>query len=548
MSHPPGPPQESWTDAQWSHWVSTGGGGASEEVESILGRLLLDPISLQPIGVFRVETFNGVELVRFFDPQGNPAAFPGGGLDSARLLTETGQVVEVNRRGELLGEPIDRDDFFRLFTAGQAGGGTGGLSFEQQRQLAEESREFAAKESALARENQQRLSLLSQGTRLASDAASLKQQATSLLAQTIGDKPLVAAALLQGRLPPTSGTPSQVFRSELEQTQQLQTPQLDFFGQPIPDLEAGLGQFQHEVETGLPTRGFGLGHGGTIDMERGGDGVFGAKAVLVGDDPSGRGREAPEVLDFSSPGRIRVIPLRGSMAHGGEISLLTEEGLPRFDPNTLGQTFAPLFQELGFASTPRLSPDTSTGLTVQQAAPGNLGAAGLLFGDVPNTLQSLQGLGIQPSLVRNSATGEVFFRTPEGTLRPLLGGFERFGLGAGGIDEQNVVNVDPASLAGAPIGAPIRGPADLQGAQPQGISPLGGALPAVRGLGADLGGFLAPNPSTIANLFRRLPRTTQLLVEDAIEMAFGFSPEQQADLRSFATPRGTGRLGGATLG
>ncbi len=537
MSHPSGPPQESWTDAQWSHWVSTGGGGASEEVESILGRLLLDPISLQPVGVFRVETFNGVELVRFFDPQGNPAAFPGGGLDSARLLTETGQVVEVNRRGELLGEPIDRDDWFRLFQAGQAGGGTGGLSFEQQRQLAEESREFAAKESALARENQQRLSLLSQGTRLASDAASLKQQATSLLAQTIGDKPLVAAALLQGRLPPTSGTPSQVFRSELEQTQQLQTPQLDFFGQPIPELEAGLGQFRHEVETGLPTPGFGLGHGGTIDMERGGDGVFGAKAVLVGDDPSGRGREAPEVLDFSSPGRIRVIPLRGSMAHGGEINLQT------LDPNTIGQTFAPLFQELGFASTPRLSPDTSTGLTIQEAAPGGLGAIGQLFRPVENTLASLQGLGIQPSLVRNSATGEIFFRSPDGTLRPVAGGFDQFG-----IDEQNVVNVDPASLAGAPIGAPIRGPADLQGAQPQGISPLGGALPAARGLPSELGGFLAPNPGMIANLFRRLPRTTQFLVEDAIEMAFGFSPEQQADLRRFATPVGTGRLGGATLG
>ncbi len=433
------------------------------------GRLVLfDPQTgrTEPGLSGRIVTANGRQLILSID----------GRITDDRLLTQT----EREALGLTFSDPTAP---------------SGGLSFEQRRQLSQEERAFEAGENRIQREHELR-------TRLLGDVVDLQAQARALIADRLGRDPVRGGVLASGAIP-IGRSDNETFLLNLRETAR----------NPVSQTET-TEQLQHRVLGGLPEEPLALAGGGTIQP---------GETALIGEG-------GPEILTFQPDGRIKVTPLSRSFEHGGEFE---------FDPRGRVATLAPIFEQAGFE--PGITPlATRTGF-------GQLESP--LFGDftgLPERAprqanETFQRLGVSPRFFQPAGSGEVFFLDPASQqLRPVEGGF------AGAVNtlgiqprDINVVSRDELNELGAFSGEALTAPpvGESAGRVPfaSSASPIFSPLDISQRLGV-----LLPQPRLLAPLWRTLDPDTQAIVKGTYALA-GFSEANFDREIEFFSRAGTGQ-------
>ncbi len=428
--------------------------------------------------------------------------------------------------------------------AGSGGGTAAGLTFEQRRQLEGEARTFAAEEAEKQRQFTTKRDLTAETGRLTRELVGLREQARNLVTEQLGTDVLRGSLGAQGAL--TIGTtPARAQENVLRGVAGQPIPGALGAEATIPQLEGRVGELTQATQGGLPRPGTPLGfaHGGTIEMAKGGDGVFSAtegttgRGLLVGEaGPQGEAR--PEVIEFTPQGTIRVIPLMGSAQGGLEEfnpfeNIAPSPTLAR-DPDTgafantqesILRAFEPAFGALGF------------GGRVPQAGTGPFGQS------LGGSAETFARLGVRPTLLQAAETNEFFFRTPEGEIQKI-GGFAELGaLGLGGTATEQITvlpfseiqemgefrggrltELPPATLQPfAQEPSPLRIPLSVDA---QGLPDRSGPS------------IFIPAPRQFAGVWRTFDTETKSLLSSAWTLA-GKSVAEQARELDFFTPRGT---------
>ncbi len=537
MSHEPG------------HVTSPDANGGGD---SAIGQALFD-LQGQRIGQL-LRTNAG--FVYILGPRGQVWPFEGGtflnGLGRALLIGDTGDILDER----ILPQPPRSTGGSRALTLAdqqalleqqqefQAGQTAGGQVFQTSERVATQA--FQEEAAALAEENAQRSRLQGQAASLLEQWLAIQGQARQFLTEIQGQDPFRAAAGASGQV--TRGvTPQQAHEANLRATvgQELT---FDSSGN-VGALQGQVDVLRHQVGTGLPeVPAFvgAFGHGGTIDMEAGDDGVFRAKGQSAGGfrDVRGRGpvsflvgEEGKEIVTIRD-GQVTVTPFAGGFSHGGSFQLPSNASLL--------QASSSIFGELGFENIPTTSFDRSGfQRPLRRTLPAGLDLQGIAdferarpadFG-----FQALQRLGIQPRLVRNDATGAVFFRADDGRFLhiPDMAAFRRFGF-----NPNEVVSLSPESIAALGV------PGTTGGGVPQltQLSDIGTRTefgPQPFPLLAPIGNQQVPipDPRLLARLFGRLDVAGKRNLLSLYGVTPGVTADSALERIRFFTPQGRAQPG-----
>lgn len=455
----------------------------------------------------------------------------GGGLS---FTTETGELIEVDGQGNILGSRnIPASMFF-----GSAAGGGGGRTFGEEEALLGQRQTFEAEQAGLNRELQLRLQRLSEANQLTQTLAGLQGQARDLVAETMGRDPFRGAVRAQGGVG-AGITPLENFRGELRGVAGADIPQVG--GEAtLPQIEATIGQQRGLLENvpRAPIGLRGLPHGGIIDMERDGS-TFRVKPRdrPAFDAPAGAGvlvgEEGEEVVRRSANGQIEIIPLV-ARAQGGA-TLGTER------PSTaLGafQGLRPIFEAAGFSGEAPIgqrvppafgslfgAPLTGRGIGLPTPAPGR-------------TAEIFQQLGTTPRLIFVPEMDTFFQIDPSGEGQ-IIGNAERL-VELGG-NPTNAFTVPLAEAEEMGFRPSTQGAFEQESLafQPQ-AGQFGAQQPIFSPL--DIGesrGLFLPDPAQLAAVWPTLDPDTKRLAISAYGLG-GVSQEQLERRMGFFTPRGTG--------
>ncbi len=497
-------------------------------------------------------------FVYILGPQGQVYPLQGGEEFFTVLGNEPDQFVRLDSAGNIT-RSVPASNFF---PEAPRSTGSRALTLAEQQALIEQQQEFQAGQTAagqefttgereasqvfqeeaaaLAQENRQRESLQGQASALLQQWLSVQQQARDMLTQLQGGDPFRAAANASGQA--TRGTtPQQAHEANLRATTGQELT-FDPSGS-VGNLQGQLTDLQHQVGSGLPPPPAFVGafaHGGTIDMEAGRDGTFRAKGTSPGGfrDVAGRGpvsfvvgesvggQPNPELVTIDN-GRVTVSRFAGGFSHGGSFETASTSNLI--------QNVAPFFEAAGFqGNVPRFQFGAGgEGALFQQGLRGQpLGTGG----------QTLRRLGTRPQLVRDSATGQLFFASPDGTLQRFrsMDQFNQLGF-----NRNEIVNLSQASQA--ELGLRFNGDFldDLPDIEP-GISSRTPFGQLANPLLLDVGNgqqVALPDPRLLSNLFQRLDVTGQQNLLSAFGNATGITTEQTLGRLRFFTPSGSAQRG-----
>src|SRR3990170_3752058 len=297
------------------------------------------------------------------------------------------------------------DGRWTLREVGGGGGGAPAYSSTRQAQMEaqtfqaaeeEKTRAFqlqrdtaAAEEARLDRENTARMNRLRDLNDLIQQAMGNQQRAREMKFGLRGDEFALAGTYSGTAMRGT--TPTQAFGNELQQFAGAPLPQLGPNAQ-MPQIEQGIQQVQ---AMGPPPTGGGFGMAG--------------EGALNGDE---------EVVTRLNDGTVLVTPLKGGAQYGA-----TFPTTPTAESSYAA--LSPLYSSLGFSNIPKFT---------------DLGAEGYAVGGGLNTLNRL---GYRPNLVRDPASGQIFYRTPQNTLRRFE---DMNAFNAGGFNLGDVVNLSPDEI------------------------------------------------------------------------------------------------------
>ena len=347
-------------------------------------------------------------------------------------------------------------------------------------------RDFRAEQERLDREQRERLDRLNALTALTGQFVSAQSRARETLAGLQSD-PFRFAAALSGQS--TVGTtPTEAFRNQLNAYINTPIPQAN--AGDLASINAAIGQLQGLAAQGQPQapgvlQGLqGMAMGGSLQMGVAPSFGTGKSAVLVGDGAI-NGDEEVLLYDHMT-GRAEVVPLSGGAQAGAT-----------FNPATL-KTIAPyLYKDFGFTGVP----------SVTRSSPGYIESlGGSASGGLLNYAQQM---GINPSLVRDASTGQIYSRQG-GFLRAITQPSE-------GLRNQDVFNLTPAEIARlGPVGAPGTTLESLINPSEMGTASAFGpvSVPFVQS------GALLPAPYRIAGTLNRL-RLTNPDIYNLILSAYG---------------------------
>ena len=466
------------------------------------------------------------------------------------------------------------------WTVREVSSGGSAPAYSSSREAYDRAEAFDREQLALQREqeqNRQRETLLGYGVRLLEAEKVLRQKREEMLTGLVGVSPLRAAAAQSGVVP-RGQEPADALRSELRSLNAAPLPSLSASA-PLPQLQQqveSLKQFPSALPTGGAYGGAGMGGGGVIEMSRGEDGSYGMaggagameggggmmgggggmhqmpdgsmmpdaemrgamsgqapqagvqmgtqkRAYLVGEGATQVEPGTEVVVVDSLTGTTEVVPLGGGAAEGGTFN------------TSIGTALAPVWDSLGFTTPPsyRTTPATLS-------APEGRGL--IPRGFTGGNLAGIQRLGVQPRLVRDASTGQVYYKNPAGALQAVSPrNFKMFGFNAA-----DVINLSPAEIrtlgplsraGGGLTSVPIIEPGVAGRRFPQMTVPI--IEPST--------GYALPAPRTIASMIRNQPGPVKSALVEALTLSGLYTPESIEDELRFFTPSGTGTRAGAAI-
>jgi hypothetical protein len=344
-------------------------------------------------------------------------------------------------------------------------------------------------------ENEMKRQRIGEAGALARTAAEVQQRARQWLAETVGVDPIRGAVGEAGGVLRGGPTPSEAFRGDLFRTASAPIPTVSETAS-IPEIEQTIQALQGQQQ--LPVApALGFARGGTIETNRGEDGVFRPiapgvsaamgttkRAVLTGE-RNFDGDEEVVVLDTANPGRTEVIPLVSAAQTGGT-----------YDVNTLKQALAPVYGSLGgFRDVPGTVRNDPRGYYQIWGGASGLGG-----------LETARRLGYQPRLVADTRSGLGYWVDPSGAVRsiPYVPGRDIFK--ESGFRPQDVLFLDPNEIVQlGPQGAPLTEPPSLIEGPARPFSPR--AMPLITP--PEAGGLVLPDLPQLAGIWRFLGPQTQ---------------------------------------
>ena len=499
--------------------------------------------------------------------------------DATVWQSATGEIFQFGSTGNIVSSRTLTAAERAGFSGGGGGGGGGGSApaYSSTRQAELDAQAFAREQAAtqfrqqkeldrIRAENERLMQARSDLKALALAGSELYAQTQNILGETLGVDPVRGAIRGSGSV--TRGTtPMQGFRAGIAQTgQQAQgvTQQATgALGQPAANATAteGLvGQLQGQLPTLPGTVGpfTGLAGGGMIEMSQGEDGGYGMAPAGGGMHQMPDGSMMPDAemqgglmgqanvqagtrkqayllgegatqvepgteVGIVDPmaGTMEVIPLGGGAAEGGTFG---------FDPSTVRQSLAPVYDYLGFKEAPMYT-----------AAPS------LSARTAPSLLE--QGrLGVQPELVRTPRGGVL--RREGNIYRPVTADAFRANrwnwADVAQLSAQDAARIQQPGMLGAPLTGRVP---DIE----PGISgrrfPLSATPQYITEGPAGLKGLAIPAVRTIAALLRpgsNLSSQTRDVLMSALRLV-GYTPQEIEEERQFFTPSGTAQASGAAL-
>ncbi len=424
------------------------------------------------------------------------------------------------------------------------------------REMTERREGFEAEQSQLSRENQLRLSLISNIGALRRAQLELKAEANRELAATLGTDPFRSAVAQRGGIQ-VGRTPAQAFRTDLQRTATERIPQVDVLSAPLSELsqeitgrQEAIGRAPQRPVIGLQGGGrIKLGAGGGFTVQRDGGGLQQAGSVLVGE-------QGPELLERAGGSELTARPAGGGFGEEGrtladifadarEGRLLGPVDVPAptdFDPLTMERAIGRIFERVGL---PPVRTQAGNTLFQQEGLPSSR-----VFGDVDRPLGDVfSQLGVRPTLFRDPETGQVFGRDEQGIIHSLTGTgglasiLQLNKLAGGAVEPGQIVELAPGQLAElGPMGESFMG-------KPEGTELIRGfdegLFPAPRApIIEPVTGLALPTPEAGISLLRpgRLSDAERQLIfgqGGAFELA-GFSQAEIERRRRFFTPAGSG--------
>ncbi len=542
---------------EFAEAIALARGGEPGGEDTAVGRMLFS-LDGQPLGILREGRVRGQRALVFQDPQNEfafPQAFRGGG----EFLTSTGQIIEINSRGIILGSrTLSQSEREGLGLSPGTEAGDGGAD---QFALQASSQAFQRSEREASQEFSERINRLNALDDLTGQLANLQVQARTTAIESIGRDPFRGAIRAQAGIP--------VGRSPFRRLQE----ELRGFGAAgLPGVAPGAttGEIQAGIDeaTGLirnvSRRPIGLQGGGIIDMERDGDGTFSVRDRRTGrtGDSILVGETEAELVQPLEDGSIRVVPL--SQAEGGGFRLagraqgggVFERDLigepferrrqafapdPRSESLIRAQTLAPVFSALGFDEVPLISRGPAAFGGVQGRP--LLGSGVGLPTQAPSPSGVFGRLGTRPRLIFEPNEGVFLAVSPTGVVEEL--GTPQEAVSRFQIDPSDAVTATREQLTqmGFRTGGQREESLLFQGGGR--FAELG---PIVAPLNEDQSvGILLPDPRLLAPIWNDLDPATQ----DAVISAYGTAEIGEQELLSrlnFFSPRGTATGVSARLG
>lgn len=354
---------------------------------------------------------------------------------------------------------------------------------------------FTAEQNLLAAQNQLKLARLGEAGALARTFEDIKARARDVIAGMMGKNPFRGAVRARGGVP-RGVDPYEAFEAELGGVANMPTPQFS--------SESNLGQLESAIaamqKTQMPTASWPVGMAGGGKVRPG-------EVVKVGE-------LGEEYVYNRGGGEVEVIPNRRGARIAGRAQA---GGTYDFDKESIAQVLGPAYGHLGLSEAPALYEGPVAGM----------------YGAGWPGAETLSKFGTKPRLVRDPASGRVYWVDPEGTRRhiPDPQSFNEWGF-----DWKDILNLlepDMARMYGAP-GAQLKSAPSL-------IEPYQGGYPAqpmpLR-LPDELGGYMLPDPRTIANLFRTFDPANREILLDAFELSEMGREQVASSIQAF-TPTGT---------
>lgn len=370
---------------------------------------------------------------------------------------------------------------------------------------------------AIRQENARRTALMQEAGALTREIAGLKQGARQMIGNLTGVDPVRQAVVQTGGVQ-RGNTPSQAFRSDLQTAVDTQLP--EFGGSSSSaDLEAANKSYKGYIEQGMPTQpNIGFAMGGSVDksgIQFGND----KRAIMLGEGQM-NGDEEIGIFDPAVGGITEVIPLAGGAAEGAS-----------FDTTGLRQSLGRVYGNLGFRGNAPTAQRGQYGFNYNLAGStqGTEGTAGIA-----------RRLGYRPRLIRNSNSGEQYFRNEQGILQkiPSQQMFDQ-----AGFRQEDFLNVDQSELGSfGTIGGFMQGlPGDIE-TQNLKRKYSTTAQPFLANTGKEE--IALPAIAQLAPIWGRLLPAEKLNLASAYGVAGLGTPEQAMaaleDEIGFFTPKGTG--------
>ncbi len=556
------------TDAEIAAAIAAAGGGGGTGEQIVSGQTLIDADGNRFIAQVQQDGRVGFLFL------GSDALEPQWRPFSGSFTTELGTAITFANGQVTSTRPLSAAEAAAAgLPFSVPGGGTGGLSLDEQIELLTAQAAIARREGDHARaadfENQidilRRQQQFTDEQRQKSEEFSLKvnrlgalDQLTNTLVnlqsqnriasiQAIGQDPFGGAIQAQGGI--------SVGRSPFER---LRRQSREFSQQELPSVapNASIEEVNQAIDDalGLVTSDprtqaeplLGVAHGGVIDMAPDEDGVF--RNVATGESGAELvvGELGPELIRNAGEGRLQVIPLgnresardttqvggRDSFAVTGRLSAQSggffDIDVPEGERQFSVQGLAPLFSALGFDQIPfgNRAPDAfgGVGLPPQQGS-GFGGLSGITPADASTTFQQL---GTRPRLIFEPRLQTFLFVNAQGQVQDLgpdATSLDRFGVNS---SEAQTLTLEQLEQMGFTVGTG----GERQPGQPQVLNQLQpgsdvffsganrGAFPELGPLRLPLNeegtiNVLLPDPRLLANVWNQLDLRTQTLAISA---------------------------------
>jgi hypothetical protein len=475
---------------------------------------------------------------------------------SPYFLTQTGRAIQLSPDGTFSDMSLEESgNLFPVATGGGGGGSAPAFSSTREAQVLvaqqeeeQAQRDFARQKEldAIRAENEKLLQARTDLRGIAETAAAIRErertglrdlwtETENILGETLGKDVVRGAIRGQGGI--TRGeTPMAGYRTGVRQVGAEAQSRLAELG-PLaqPNLNADLAGTEAQIERyrGLaqprelpslaaPGPFTGMAEGGSM-----GPGMMMVgnqkRAIMLGEGEI-NGDEEIGIFDPEVGGITEIIPLAGGAAGGAKV------GSYDYDPSTVQQAFAPVWEHLGFTTPPSYR-ETPTNRNWSQGR-------GLIprgFAGVGGNLSGIQRLGVQPRLIRAAGTGQLYYRDELG-LRPISSrNFERFGFSM-----EDVVNLNPAEIRslGRVRGALTTAPPVIESGVSERRFPPSAEPIYLREGPSGLRGMAIPTPRTFASLARNLSASTRAVIASALGLV-NYSPEDIEEEMQFFTPGGT---------